>query len=264
MRECHSAGHMHYPEGADIINMLQPGTTKTFHDYATDVFLSCITSNLQHVTRLDIVWDEYVPESLKADTRSNRRKGVMRHVESSSTLSGNWQAFLCIDKNKTELFSFLAMRAAGIDTTKLVLTTHHVDALCTNQQDVSSLVPCTHAKADTCMLLHLEDAVHQGHSKVSIHTIVTDVVVLAITQPSTSTSVNCGLPLELERTSDFLLLMRLPENLIDVLHVMIDIFFEVELDTWKGYEDVTSAFFALFLHQLYKPLRNDWGNWSNL
>ena len=38
---------------------------------------------------------------------------------------------------------------------------------------------------------------------------------------------NCGLPLELERTSDFLLLMRLPENLvlIDVLHVTIDIIF---------------------------------------
>ena len=98
------------------------GSTKTFHDYATDVFLSYITSLLQHVTRLDIFWDKYVPESLKADTRSKRRKGVRRHVESSSTLPGNWQVFLHIDENRTELFSFLVMRAVGIDTTKQVLT----------------------------------------------------------------------------------------------------------------------------------------------
>ena len=104
-------------------------------------------------------------KALKADTHSKREKGVRRPVESSSTLH----------ENKTELFSFLAMRAAGIDT-----TTHHVDVLCTNQQDVSSLAPCTHAKADTCMLLHLEDAVYQGHSKVSINTVDTDIVVLAI------------------------------------------------------------------------------------
>ena len=67
---------------AAIINMLQPGTTKTFHDYATDVFLSYITSHIQHVTRLGI---KYVPETLKADTRSKMGKGVRRHVESSST-----------------------------------------------------------------------------------------------------------------------------------------------------------------------------------
>ena len=69
------------------------------------------------------------------------------------------------------------MRAAGIDTTKQVLTTHHDAVLCTNQQDASSLAPCT----DTCMFLHLEDAVHQGHSKVSICTVDTNVVFMAIT-----------------------------------------------------------------------------------
>ena len=122
-----------------------------------------------------------MPESLKADARSKRGKGVRRHVEQSSAVPGNWQAFLRIDENKTELFSFLAMRAAGIDTSKQVITAHHVDVLCTNQHDVSSLAPCTHEEADTHMLLHLEGAVRQGHSKVSIRTVDTDVVVWAIT-----------------------------------------------------------------------------------
>ena len=77
------------------------------------------------------------------------------------------------------MFLFLATRAAGINTTKHILTTHHVDVLGTNQQDVSSLARCTHAKADTHKLLHLEDAVHQGHSKVSICTVDTDVAITA-------------------------------------------------------------------------------------
>ena len=68
----------------------------------------------------------------------------------------------------------------GIDT-KQVFTTLQVDVLCTNRQDVSSLAPCMHEEADTRMLLHLEDAVYQGHNKLSIRTVDTDVVVLAIT-----------------------------------------------------------------------------------
>ncbi len=70
-------------DGAAIVNMLRPGTAKTFQDYAANVFLPYITAQLQHVTRLDIVWDEYVPESLKADACSKRGKGVRRRVESS-------------------------------------------------------------------------------------------------------------------------------------------------------------------------------------
>ena len=68
-----------------------------------------------------------MPESLKADARSKRGKEVRRRVESSSAVPGNWQTFLRIDENKTELFSFLATRMAGIDTTKQVLTTLQVD-----------------------------------------------------------------------------------------------------------------------------------------
>jgi len=52
--------------------------------------------------------------------------------------------------------------------------------ICTNHHDVSGLAPCTHEEADTRILLHVEHAVHQGLNKVSICTVDTDVVVLAI------------------------------------------------------------------------------------
>ena len=104
-----------------------------------DVFLPYITSHLEHVTRLDIVWDKYLPESLEADACSKRGKEVRRRVESSSAVPGNWQAFLCIDENKD-------IPSNEGDTTKQVLTTLQVDVLCTNRQDVSSLAPCMHAR----------------------------------------------------------------------------------------------------------------------
>ena len=53
-------------DGAAITNMLAPGGTKTFSDYATHVFLPYITSQLQHAIRVDVVWDEYMPDSLNA------------------------------------------------------------------------------------------------------------------------------------------------------------------------------------------------------
>ena len=71
------------------------------------------------------------------------------------------------------------MKAAGIDTNKQVVTTHHTDVLCINHQDILSLALCTHEEADTRILLDLEDAVRQGHHKVRM--VDTDVVVLAVT-----------------------------------------------------------------------------------
>ena len=139
-----------------------------------------ITSQLQHVSRLDIIWDVYVPESLKADTRSKRGKGVRRRVEPLNVIPGNWPEFLRISDNKTVLFSFLARSVVGIDTNKQVITTHNTGVLCINRQDVSGLAPCTHEEADTRILLHLEDVVRHGNTSVSIRTVDTDVVVLAV------------------------------------------------------------------------------------
>ena len=73
-----------------------------------------IMSQLQHVNRLDVVWDQYFPESLKAETRSKRGKGVCRRVEPQNTIPGNLQEFLRINDRS----SFLAtcVHVAGLDT----------------------------------------------------------------------------------------------------------------------------------------------------
>ncbi|CAH3181917.1 unnamed protein product [Porites evermanni] len=110
----------------------------------------CLEANTTRRTeRVDIVWDEYVENSLKATTRSDRGAGVRRRVAANNQLPRNWKEFLRVDENKRELFKFLA-------------------------ESTSSL------QADTRMLLHIQDALQQGHKKILLRTVDTDVLVLAV------------------------------------------------------------------------------------
>ena len=128
------------------------------------MFLPYIVSQTQHASRVDVVWDEYHPESLKAETRSKSGKGVRRHVAPSTAIPGNWKEFLGIDENKVELFAFLATTVvASIDCSKQIISTHRTEVLYNQSRDVSWLAPCKHEEADTRIILHLEDAVKEGN-----------------------------------------------------------------------------------------------------
>ena len=59
-----------------------------FEGYNNDVSKSYIERKLNDSTRIDIAWDEYIPNSLKASTRAKRRTGN-RRVLPDSKLPGN-------------------------------------------------------------------------------------------------------------------------------------------------------------------------------
>jgi len=88
--------------------MLKPPTAKSFKDYAHEVFTPYILSKFQLTTRLDLVCDRYLPDSLKGTTRAKRGKWVRRRVLGRASIPGNWASFLRVDNNKTELFSLLS------------------------------------------------------------------------------------------------------------------------------------------------------------
>jgi len=69
--------------------MLKPGAAETFRQYAQDVFLPYIFGQLQHASRLYLVWDSYKADSLKATARAKRGKGVRQHVADSAPIPGN-------------------------------------------------------------------------------------------------------------------------------------------------------------------------------
>lgn len=52
--------------------------------------------------------------------------------------------------------------------------------LSNSTRDKQALEPCNHEEADTRIMVHIGDAVAQGHTKVMVRTVDTDVVVLAI------------------------------------------------------------------------------------
>ena len=51
-------------DGAVVVQMLNPGAVKTFQEYADKVFLPYVFQQLSSTQRLDIIWDEYIPNSL--------------------------------------------------------------------------------------------------------------------------------------------------------------------------------------------------------
>ena len=67
-------------DGAAIVQMLNPGTARTFQEYSDLVFLSYVSNQLTTAKRVDIVWDEYIPDSLKGTNRQKRGKGEWLHL----------------------------------------------------------------------------------------------------------------------------------------------------------------------------------------
>ena len=64
---------------------------------------------------------------------------------------------------------------------KQVITTKGKEILCTlARNNTANLDPCTHEEADTRMILHAADAVQEGHRKIVLRTVDTDVLVLAL------------------------------------------------------------------------------------
>ena len=87
---------------AAIVQMLKPGSVNNFAEYASQVFIPYISSKFQNASRVDLIWDKYIQDSLKGITRAKRGKGVLRRAR----LPGNWMDLLQVDCNKTELFKF--------------------------------------------------------------------------------------------------------------------------------------------------------------
>lgn len=75
-------------DGAAVIHALSPRTATTFDEYADSVFVPHIKRQLETSRRVDIVWDRYLPKSLKESTREKRGSGVRRKVAGKTQLPG--------------------------------------------------------------------------------------------------------------------------------------------------------------------------------
>ena len=126
------------------------------------------------------MWDECIANSLKASARQKRGTVARRRVLPSAMVLRNWQEFLRLDNKKKELFLFVSeqvVRTAIEDTQIIVIRGEEVlrSPPVTRRNKLS---PCSHEKVDTKMMVHIADAVQDGHQSFMIRSTDTDVVVL--------------------------------------------------------------------------------------
>ena len=86
-------------DGAAITQMLHPTDCKTFHEYASNVFLPYLRSQLRNVDQLDLVWNRYLVDSLNARTREKRGTGVRRHLLHCQKIGLTFYMLMKISKN---------------------------------------------------------------------------------------------------------------------------------------------------------------------
>ena len=83
---------------------------KTFGEWC-DKLSAYVTSHFsENCSRVDIVFDRYLPNSIKGGTRRKRkggkRKGIRRNVESQEQRIGDWSRFIVLEDNKANLAHF--------------------------------------------------------------------------------------------------------------------------------------------------------------
>ena len=112
-----------------------------------------------------------------------RGTGTRRRVVPSARLPANWKGFLRVSANKAELFSLLAERIAmECVAGKQIINTFSNNVLSPQREDTSTIEPCNHEEEDTRIILHLLDAAQRGHTRLTVRTTDTDLVVLVVSQ----------------------------------------------------------------------------------
>jgi len=73
-------------DGAALVNSKPPGAAKTFDDYASEVIVIVphIKTYAERYSRVDVVFDVYLENSLKAKTRQKRGSEARRKVVGNS------------------------------------------------------------------------------------------------------------------------------------------------------------------------------------
>ena len=167
-------------DGAFLLHTLQPSAAMKFIDYAANVFLKAIHTELKSSKRIDVVWDRYPTASLKDSTREKRGSGKRVKVSAHTKVPNKWKEFLRNKGNKTELFEYLSNEVVNSNwpLEKEVYITAGESVI--SKGNGSAMEECTHEEADTLIIQHIKHALENGYNKIKVRTGDTDVVVILI------------------------------------------------------------------------------------
>ena len=137
-----------------------------------------IEKHLATARRVNVIWDRYLPDSLKATTRESRGAGVRQRLPSDGNgkMPKNWSSYLRNGTNKIELFHYLSGVTAQsvFDEGEVVFTTYDTNVLQNGHADDPvirteyPLSPCNHEEFGTIVMLHAANAASQGYKRILI------------------------------------------------------------------------------------------------
>lgn len=170
-------------DGSAFVNAVSPKSPKTFDAYVQEDIIPKIESYGTKYGRVDVVFDVYKKDSLKAETRRNRGRSIRRRVTSNSKTPKNWKHFLRDSTNKTELFEFLAdkiCRVGSIRSGTVVATRGPLAITNSTNNSLDGVSPCSQEEADTRLFIHARDAALNGSKSIIIKANDTDVLIIAV------------------------------------------------------------------------------------
>ena len=177
---------------AAIQSLANASAAKTFGEWC-DKFSAYVTSHFSDkCTRVDVVFDRYLKNSIKEGTRSKRKggksRGIRRNVESREQRIGDWNRFIVLEDNKASLAHFLSTEMSQSYNAhphrELVVSGGFNDILKVWSSDMSREdlrgLASNHEEADTRIVLHARDATVRGYSQVNVLCRDTDVLILLL------------------------------------------------------------------------------------
>ena len=131
-------------DGAAVVNMIKPRTPDSFDWYVTQAMEYVRKQFRGNMQRVDMVFDAYWKDSLKAAKRTKRGTCIRRHMEGNKRVPSNWQEFLRIDENKSDLFHLIMDRIMDEECPGQVIVTRDDEVLSSAPCDLAGLMNCTH------------------------------------------------------------------------------------------------------------------------
>ena len=165
----------------------KPPDIRTFGDYA-NTFANTVFKMGAEYQRIDVVFDRYQGESIKAGTRTKRKqrhRPVRRVIENESSvpLPSDWSSFMALEENKADLAQLLSNHLIEYNPTDkpvVVVAGGFAEATTVKSSDpdleVSSL-RADHEEADTRLILH---CIHANMKTIVVSVRDTDVLLLLL------------------------------------------------------------------------------------
>ncbi|MEW8545283.1 MAG: hypothetical protein AB2693_17305, partial [Candidatus Thiodiazotropha sp.] len=167
----------------------KPKTATTFGDLSNIFSSVCLTYMKRPCTRVDVVFDRYEKDSIKAGTRALWKGKSSKHpvrriiTDKEVPLPQTWKQFIDLEENKADLARLLSQELSSQVVEGEVITAGGFQdpkmVTCSTQRN-TDMLSSTHEEADTRIILHAKDAAQQGYDRTVIVCRDTDVLILLL------------------------------------------------------------------------------------